>query len=929
MQVPPRLTTSPWLTGLAAALVLVLAGCGADSPKALVASGKEFVAKKDHKAAAIQFKSALQADPSSGEARYLLGKAMLDSGDPTGAAVELAKALDQKVDANLVVPELARAMLLMGDYKKLTTLYGEMVLTDKLAQAALKSSVATGWGAMGDRTKTEASIAAALEAAPGYGPAQILSARILAGQREFDAATAVIDKVLAKDPLLYEAWQLKAEILLFSKNDVPGSEALFKKALAAAPSYVPAHLALISSRLRARDVSGAKAQAELLRAVMPKHPQTVFIDAQIAFTQGDLKTARELTQQLMKVAPNHVGVLQLAGAIEGQAGSLVLAETYFSKALQLVPELSLARRNLAQTYLKLGQTVKALEVLQPLLKGTLPDSDAHALAGEAYLRQGNAQAAEAQFTKAVKISPENVRVRTAMALTSLSRGDPNTVFTELQSLSAQSADTFADQAIVSARVKRREFDAALAAVDAMAKKDPGSAAVQELRGRVQLSRKDYVAAREAFEQALKIDPALFVAISNLAGIDMIEKKPDQAVKRLEAAIKADPRNQYAHLALAEVRSRSGASAEEVKGILAEAIKVAPGSASARLQLIELTLRKRQYKEALVAAQEAAAALPNDVSVLDAVGRAQMEAGDVEQAISTFRRLAGVDQKSGAPYVRLADVYLAAGRKPQAETALRKAIEVEPGLVPAQEALVKLMLSGNRQRELLEMARGMQQAAPKNAHGYALEALVHLRSKAVEAAMATFRRGLAVDGVDPDLARLYYASLFKADRAAEADRFGAAWLKDHPDDVAFDYQMATTAITRADLEQAETRLMRVVSKRPNHPLALNNLAWVLAVRGKPGGVAYAQKAVDLMPGRASLIDTLAMALAAEKQFDKALATQKQAVELSPEDNGLHLNLAKIALQAGDKALARKELERLNALGPDFAYRKEVVSLMKTL
>lgn len=929
MYVKPRLKNT-WMASLAAAsLALTLAGCGVESPKSLIESGKAFAAKKDHRAAAIQFKTALQADPASGEARYLLGKAMLDSGDPVGAAVELAKALDQKVDANLVVPALARAMLLTGDYRKLATLYGELVLTDKLAQASLKSSVATAWGAMGDRPRTEANIAAALEASPGYGPAQILRARILAGQREFDAATQIVDKVLATDPQLYEAWQLKAEILLFSKNDVAGSEALFKKALAVEPSYVPAHLALISSRLRARDIPGAKAQAELLRAVMPRHPQTVYIDAQIAFTDRDLKTARELTQQLMKVAPNHVGVLQLAGAVEGQAGSLVLAETYFSKALQLVPDLPLARRNLAQTYLKLGQTAKALETLQPLLKGSPPDADAHSLAGDAYLRLGDARAAEAEFMQAVKISPDNLRVRTAMALTSLSRGDPSTAFAELQSLSQKGPDTFADQAIVSARVKRREFDAALAAVDVMAKKDPGSAAVQELRGRVQLARKDYVAAREAFEQALKIDPTLFVATSNLAGIDMIEKKPEQAVKRLEAAIKSDPRNQYAYLALAEVRSRSGAPAEEIKGILNEAIHAAPASASARLQLIELTLRKRQYKEALVAAQEAAAALPNDVSVLDAVGRAQMEAGDVEQAISTFRRLAGVDQHSGAPYVRLADVYLAAGRKPQAETALRKAIEVEPGLVAAQEALVKLMLAGNRQKELLDLARNIQQATPKSAHGYALEALIHLRTKAVDTAMATFRRGLAVEGRDPELARLYYASLVKVNRGAEAERFGEAWLKDNPDDVAFDYQMAVTAITRSDLPQAEARLLRVVTKHPNHPLALNNLAWVLTVQGKPGGVAYAQKAVDLMPGRASLIDTLAMALAADKQVAKALTTQKRAVELSPEDNGLHLNLAKIALQAGDKALARKELDRLNALGPDFAFRKEVVSLMKSL
>jgi len=928
MKRPTLFAPGPW-AALAVACALALAGCGADSPKALIASGKEYTAKKDHKAAAIQFKAALQGDPQSAEARFLLGQALLNSGDPSGAALELSKVLDQKYDPNLAVPALARAMLLTGQYKKLATLYGDMTLTDLLAQASLKSSVATAWGAQGDKAKTEAAIAAALQAAPDFGPAQILNARILAGQREFDASLALVEKVLAKDPALYEAWHLKGEILAFAKNDAKGAEDAFRKALEAERAYVPAHLAIIGSKLRARDIPGAKAQADVLRALMPKHPQTIYVDAQIAFTERDLAKARDLVQILLKGAPNHTGILQLAGAVEGQAGSLVMAETYFSKALQLVPQLPLARRSLAQTYLRLDQPGKALETLQPLLAGA-PDADAHALAGEAQLRLGNPAAAEQHFTEAVKIKPDNLRVKTAMALTRLNKGDPATVFAELETIATQSPqDTFADQAIVSARLKRREFDAALQAVDVMLKKDPGSGSALEMRGRVQVTRKDYAAAREAFEQAVKVDPTLFSAVASLAAIDVQEKKFDQAKARLDAAIKADSRNHYAYLALAEVRRRAGATHEEIAKILAEAIKVAPSDPTARLQLIEQTLLKRQYKEALVVAQEAAAALPNDLRVLDAVGRAQMEAGDVEQAVSTFRRIAGVDQKSAMPYVRLADVYKSSGKRPAAETAFRKALEIEPNSQAAQEGLMNLMLATGRTREVLDLARSMQQQHPKAITGYAFEALVQLRLKASEAAMAAFRRGLAVPGMDPELARLYFASMVKADRSADAERFGNAWLKDHPEDAAFDYQMATTAIARGDLAQAETRLRRVVAVRPRHPLALNNLAWVLAVQNKPGAVEIAQKAVTLMPDKAALVDTLAMALAADKQFDKALTTQKRAVELSPDDNGLRLNLAKIALQAGDKALARTEVDRLQALGPGFALRDEVMKITKSL
>ena len=75
--------------GLRRALVcaaLILAGCNAETPQALIASGKQYVAKNDHAAAVIQFKTALQREPGSHEARILLGEALLGTGDEIGRA---------------------------------------------------------------------------------------------------------------------------------------------------------------------------------------------------------------------------------------------------------------------------------------------------------------------------------------------------------------------------------------------------------------------------------------------------------------------------------------------------------------------------------------------------------------------------------------------------------------------------------------------------------------------------------------------------------------------------------------------------------------------------------------------------------------------------------------------------------------------------
>uniref|UniRef100_UPI0037CB0BF8 tetratricopeptide repeat protein n=1 Tax=Roseateles sp. TaxID=1971397 RepID=UPI0037CB0BF8 len=111
--------------------------------------------------------------------------------------------------------------------------------------------------------------------------------------------------------------------------------------------------------------------------------------------------------------------------------------------------------------------------------------------------------------------------------------------------------------------------------------------------------------------------------------------------------------------------------------------------------------------------------------------------------------------------------------------------------------------------------------------------------------------------------------------------------------------------------------------------LNNLAWVLVQRGKPGAVEYAKRAVELQPTNAAIVDTLGLALAADKQFEAALATQKKAIELAPNSRGLKLNLARIAMQSGDKALAKSELQALEKLGTTFPQHAEVKRLLSTL
>jgi Flp pilus assembly protein TadD len=122
---------------------------------------------------------------------------------------------------------------------------------------------------------------------------------------------------------------------------------------------------------------------------------------------------------------------------------------------------------------------------------------------------------------------------------------------------------------------------------------------------------------------------------------------------------------------------------------------------------------------------------------------------------------------------------------------------------------------------------------------------------------------------------------------------------------------------------------VLALVPDHVGANNNVAWVLMKEGKPGYLAFAERAGQIAPADASILDTLAAARAGEKQWVRALEAQRKAIELAPAAPGYRLNLAKLLIASGDAAAAKIELRNLAAMGDKFAAQSEVARLLRGL
>ncbi len=901
----------------------VLAACGKPDAAQLLAAGQELQAKGDIRSAQIQIRAALQADPSLHAARLAFGKLLMASGDAELAVVELERVVREAPTLPGAHEEYARALVVSANEKRAIQALTTLKPPNASELASVRAQLALVWSSLGEARKADDALKAALAADPKNPLALNYAARSAWQQGDAAAANRYIAAALEASPGHADALNLRG-LFKQAQGDLQGATVDWEASVAAAPAQVPAHESLIAASLAQGDAATARKRLDALKKHMAWHPSARLAEARILIAENNLPKAREIVLGLLSAAPDHPSLLSLAGAIESRIGSPVQAAAHFRKLLAASPDRDGARIELARVEMRLGQYADALRTIAPITARDDAPPNVLALASEAELNQGNFKRADELLRRASEAAPDDTRLQSARLVRRMRLGEVEQPLAQLEALARDSKDSYADDALFAARMALGDFDAALAVLDRIAQKNPGKAQNAELRARVYLVKRDFAKGRQALNEALKLDPKSFGAVAALAMIDQLEGQPEQAIARVQAAVDADPANAVALMLLADLRARHGGTIEQTTALLKRAVAASPLSAGPRLKLIELSLNRRLYKEALEHARAALAELPNDERLLDAAGRAQLASGDVEQAATTFRSLSSLLPKSAAPLLELARVYQIQGRNEAVLTTLRRAVELEPTSEAVQKVYVDILMSSRMAPQALAHVRKLREARPKEPVGYALLATVLERNRDVPGAAASLRDGLAQTS-QPELARRLYALLLRHGKTADASAFAAQWMKRVPDDLPFEALIAEYEITQGQLKPAEERLRRVVQQYPANVTALNNLAWVVANSAGSDAVGFARRALSVAPDRPDLLDTLALALSIEGKHPEAMAAQRRAVELAPENPLIRLGMARVALAAGQKDQARKELAELKKLNPGFAASKPVADL----
>jgi putative PEP-CTERM system TPR-repeat lipoprotein len=901
-----------------------MAGCKrSQTAEELIAESQQYEKKGDRKAALIQLKNAVAQNPDNVDARLRLGKLYLELGDAPSADKELRKAASLGAPADKTLPLIARTLLLQGKFKEVLD---EITPEKAKGSAELLARRGDAYLWQGDKDNAKAAYDAALALHPNSGDALVGMARHAAASNDAASAKRFVEEATTRAPAYDEAWMTKGN-LLRSMGNAKEALAAYDKVLEINPGHRSAHVEKAYVHIGTKDLAAAKADLDAAKKQWNGDLNVTYAQALLDYTGGKNAEARESLQKILKVAPEHMPSILLAGAVELNLDANQQAEQHLRKYLENAPNNVYARKLLAQVLLKSNQPAEATAVLAPALKDS-QDAQLLALTGQSYLQARDFAKASAYLEQASTLAPGAASIRTSLGQSKMAQGDLDKGIGELEratTLDPKSTD--AGFALVQAEMRRGQFDKALAAVGALEKTQPDNPMVHNMKGGVYLGKQDLKNARASFEKAVALNPTFLPAVSNLARLDIAEKNPAGAKKRFEAVLAKDKKNADAMNALAALELQAGRVAEATTW-LEKAQAENPNEVAPAVNLGSHYLRNKQADKALTLARKMLAVHPSSPELLDLTGQAQIATKDNAGALESYSKLAAAVPKSPMVQMRLAAVNMLMKNDAAAADNLKRALQLDPTFLQARLGQVELAMRGVKQDEALAIARQIQKEEPKSPLGFQVEGELLQAQQKMAPALAAYEKAYALSNASTHLIKISEV-LKQSGKEGEAQARLAKYQAANPKDQLVGMLVADSYLAKRDFKQAIGSLESIIKVNPSNAAALNNLAWAYQQEKDARALATAEQAYKLAGQNPAIMDTLGWILVEKGDTARGLDLLRKAVSAAPDAPDVRYHLAAALAKSGDKAGARKELEKTLASGKPFAMMYDANALMRLL
>ncbi|MEI9811891.1 MAG: tetratricopeptide repeat protein [Acidobacteriota bacterium] len=383
---------------------------------------------------------------------------------------------------------------------------------------------------------------------------------------------------------------------------------------------------------------------------------------------------------------------------------------------------------------------------------------------------------------------------------------------------------------------------------------------------------------------------------NLARGLLAKNEIEPARIQLEETVKLRPD----FVAAREILARIHLSKNDGAKALQEAetiIKFDPNNLAGHLAKSNALLMLHEREKAHAELDFITKTFPQNAEARYQVGYLAYEEKDFAKAALVFGDLHKTNPRDMRGLVGVVETLASQNRLPDAVREMEGALTTEPDRRDLKIGVANLYVRGERYDEAVKKYQEVLSKDPKSADVLFKLAETYRRKGDLNQAIDTFR---------------------KASQAA-------------PSDPAPLLQLGLLMDGTGRREQSKPIYEQILRIQQDHPIALNNLAFIKAEEGTDldSALSMAQRALQAMPNQADITDTLGWVYIKKNLSQEAVRLFTDLVKRHPNNPVFRLHYGMALIQKGDRPAARRELETALKSDPSKDEASKIQELLRTL
>ena len=677
-----------------------------------------------------------------------------------------------------------------------------------------------------------------------------------------------------------------------------------------APDNYRAHADLANLLVTVRNPDGspvvdtmkqAKTHLDILREKQPNSALTHEAWSNYDAAAGKLSDAIQEAQQAIALDPRRSDSYLMLALLELRADQPDQAEANFKKATEVDPKAMNAQLALGGFYQSRNRLPEAEQQFRHAIEIDPKNPGPRAALVRLLGQEGKTAEIPAFLEQTKKDMPDNSEGYRMLGDYYFASGDLDMAVAEYGSVyGAHPKDTQAEKNYIQLLILKNRLDEAAKLNTEILKSYPHDTDAFIYKGEIQIRQNDAAGAVDSLQTALRNDQDNAVAHYQL-GLAFDEQHNDaRAESEWREAVRIRPDLTDAQRALAAMELRHG-DADALLVTAQQLITMQPYSADGFILKAIAEIAKQKYADAQKDAEQAMQKAP----------------------------------QSPAPYVEMGNIHLAQKKYGEAEKSYQQALDKDPNSAEGLQGLMNSYFAEKQFDKGIAAAKAQIAKSPSNSNFYDLLGTGLFNGKKdLPGAEAALRKAVELDKNNTDALEKLGKVQVQEGNADQALALYQQSIKDNTREPRFYILCGELYESKQNWDQAKAMYQQALAIAPDHPLAANNLAYVMLQTGGNVDVALAmaQTARRGMPNSANAADTLGWAYYQKGIYQSAISQFQEALRLGeqrgePDDATIHYHLGMAYGKANQTALARQQLEKAVKLSPNNADAKKALAELR--